>query len=154
MTLLKLTLLAALALPLLAQQSTVTGKVVDESGAGAPDLKVTLTNQATKVQKEIRSGPDGAYTIQADPATYTVGIEKPGRGIFGIQDVELAAGQTRTVNLELSAKSENRNLTYMFYAFVAAWLVLVIYVISLVSRERALRKQINDLKVMVESERR
>ena len=141
-------------LPAAAQVATVSGKVVDESGAGVPDIRVTLTSQATKVEKEVRSQPDGAYSIQGDPGVYTVAVDKPGRGRFGVRDLDLAAGQTRTVNLEFSGKADNRNFRYMFYGFVAAWLVLVIYVISLAARERGLRKQIDDLRRMVESERR
>ncbi len=146
--------LITLALPIAAQTVTVSGKVVDDTGAGIPDLKVSLTNQATKVEKEVRSTPDGSYALQVDPGTYSVAVEKPGRGLFAVRDVELAAGQNRTINLEVSAKADNRNFRYMFYGFLAAWLVLVIYVISLVARESGLRKQIENLKHMVESERR
>jgi CcmD family protein len=71
-----------------------------------------------------------------------------------VRDVTLAAGETRTVNLQVASRAENRNFQYMFYGFLAAWLVLVVYVLSLVSRERTLRRQIDDLKHMVESERR
>jgi CcmD family protein len=141
-------------LPLAAQTATVTGKVLDDTGAGVPDLKVSLTNQTTKVEKEIRSGPDGAYSIQGDAGAYAIAIDKPGRGVFAVRDIDLAAGQTRVVNFELSSQADNRNFRYMFYGFLAAWMVLVIYVISLVSRERGLRKQMDDLKKMVESERR
>ncbi len=148
-------LLFALSLPLAAQNTaTVTGKVMDDGGAGIQDLKVSLINQATRVEKEIRSGAGGVYSLQAEPGTYAVAVDKPGRGVFAIRDVDLAAGQTRTVNFELSARTDNRNFRYMFYGFLAAWMVLVIYVLSLVARERGLRKQMHDLKIMVESERR
>ncbi len=146
--------LAIFTLPLAAQTATVTGKVLDDTGAGVPDIRVTLTSQATKIEKEIRSQPDGTYSIQGDPGVYTVAVDKPNRGTFGVRDVDLAAGQTRTINLEFSARIDNRNFRYMFYGFLAAWMVLVIYVISLVARERGLRKQIDDLRRMVESERR
>jgi CcmD family protein len=115
---------------------------------------VSLINQETKVEKEIRSDADGSFTLSADPGTYSVGVEKPGRGQFMVRDVTLAAGETRTVNLQVASRAENRNFQYMFYGFLAAWLVLVVYVLSLVSRERTLRRQIDDLKHMVESERR
>jgi hypothetical protein len=144
----------AVAVPLAAQSGTVSGKVVDDSGAGVPDLKVSIINQATKVEREIRSGVDGSYSLQGDAGTYAVAVDKPGRGLFAVRDIDLASGQTRTVNFELSAKTDNRNFRYMFYGFLAAWMVLVIYVISLVSRERGLRKQMDDLRRMVESERR
>lgn len=143
-----------LTLPVGAQTATVTGKVLDDTGTGVADIRVTLTDQATKVEKEVRSQPDGTYSIQGDPGVYTLAVDKPNRGTFGVRDVDLAAGQSRTLNLEFSGKIDNRNFRYMFYGFLAAWLVLVIYVISLVAREHGLRKQIDDLKRMVESERR
>lgn len=146
-------ILVTLALPL-AAQVTVNGKVADDAGAGIPDLKVSLTNQATKVEKEVRTSPDGAYTLALEPGTYSIAVEKPGRGVFAVRDVALEAGQTRTVNFEMSAQNDNRNFRYMFYGFVAAWLVLVIYVISMVARENGLRRQIANLRQMVESERR
>jgi cell division protein FtsL len=40
---------------------------------------------------------------------------------------------------------------YMYYGLTAAWLILVIYVISLVGRERKIRDEIGRLKRMVES---
>jgi len=43
-----------------------------------------------------------------------------------------------------------RNITYMFYGFAAAWLVLALYVLSLVSREKRLRRQLDNLKRMLE----
>ncbi len=43
-----------------------------------------------------------------------------------------------------------RNFTYMFYGFLAAWLILVVYVLMLVSRERNIQKQLNSLKAMME----
>ena len=44
-----------------------------------------------------------------------------------------------------------RNFTYMFYGFAAAWLILALYVLSLVSRERKLRRELDGVKRMVEN---
>jgi hypothetical protein len=41
---------------------------------------VSLINQETKVEKEIRSDADGSFTLSADPGTYSVGVEKPDAG--------------------------------------------------------------------------
>lgn len=43
-----------------------------------------------------------------------------------------------------------RNLTFLFYGFLAAWLVLIIYVISIAARERTLRKELDRVKRLVE----
>lgn len=132
----------------------ISGKVVDDSGTGLADLKVVAANQASGAEKEVRSGPGGEYSLEVEPGVYTVRVEKSGMGRFGVREVRVAAGDKPVVTLELSARTDNRNFRYMFYGFLAAWLILVIYVISLVARERGLRKQIDDLKRMVESERR
>ncbi len=46
---------------------------------------------------------------------------------------------------------DTRNFTYMFYGFAVAWLVVTIYVLTLVSRERKLREEMRRLKSMIES---
>jgi CcmD family protein len=39
----------------------------------------------------------------------------------------------------------------MFYGFAAAWVVLVVYVLTLVSRERRLRDEMGRLRNMIET---
>ena len=46
---------------------------------------------------------------------------------------------------------DNRFLTFLFYGFAAAWLMLVIYVITLVTRERRIQREMSRLKNMLES---
>jgi CcmD family protein len=46
---------------------------------------------------------------------------------------------------------DNRNFLYMFYGFAVAWTVVVIYVLTLVSRERKLRDEMTRLKNMIET---
>ena len=46
---------------------------------------------------------------------------------------------------------DNRNFLYMFYGFAAAWLIVVVYVLTLVSRERRLREEMTRLRSMIES---
>lgn len=43
-----------------------------------------------------------------------------------------------------------RNFTFMFYGFLAAWLILVVYVLSLVSRERKITEQLKGLKGLLD----
>jgi CcmD family protein len=46
---------------------------------------------------------------------------------------------------------DNRNFLYMFYGFAAAWTIVVLYVLTLVSRERKLREEMRRLQSMIES---
>jgi CcmD family protein len=46
-----------------------------------------------------------------------------------------------------------RNFMYMFYGFAAAFVILVIYVVSLALRERKLSSEIDRVRRMVEREK-
>jgi len=43
-----------------------------------------------------------------------------------------------------------RNYEYLSYGLTVAWVILVIYVLLMVSRERKLRREIASLKAMLE----
>ncbi|HZT29547.1 MAG TPA: CcmD family protein [Bryobacteraceae bacterium] len=45
---------------------------------------------------------------------------------------------------------DTRNFTFMFYGFLAAWLILVVYVLMLVARERKISDQIKSLRSMMD----
>jgi CcmD family protein len=44
---------------------------------------------------------------------------------------------------------ELRNLTFMFYGFLAAWLIVLLYVITLARRNARLKKELEDVKNLV-----
>jgi CcmD family protein len=44
-----------------------------------------------------------------------------------------------------------RNFTFMFYGFLAAWLIVLLYVVSLARRGARLRKELEDVKQLVAS---
>jgi len=46
-----------------------------------------------------------------------------------------------------------RNFMYMFYGFAAAFVILVIYVVSLALRERKLNQEIERVRRMVERDK-
>jgi CcmD family protein len=46
-----------------------------------------------------------------------------------------------------------RNFTYMFYGFAAAFVILVIYVVSLALREQKLSSEIDRVRRMIEREK-
>jgi CcmD family protein len=43
-----------------------------------------------------------------------------------------------------------RNFDYMFYGFLAAWLIVVVYVVSLAMRESRLKRELERVRRMVE----
>jgi CcmD family protein len=44
-----------------------------------------------------------------------------------------------------------RNFTFMFYGFLAAWLIVLLYVISLARRGARLKKELEQVKELVAS---
>jgi CcmD family protein len=45
---------------------------------------------------------------------------------------------------------DNRNFLYMFYGFLAAWLIVILYVVLLAMREGKLRRELDRVRQMVE----
>src|SRR5262245_25399937 len=82
--------------------STLTGTIVDASGAILPGVTVTATNNATGVASTNVSNEAGAYTIQAlIPGTYTVSGELPGFQKQTYANVVLGNGLTVRLNFNL-----------------------------------------------------
>jgi len=46
-----------------------------------------------------------------------------------------------------------RNYEFLSYGLVVAWLILVVYVLMMVSRERKLKREIAGLKAMLDDKR-
>ncbi len=46
-----------------------------------------------------------------------------------------------------------RNFTFMFYGFLAAWFIILVYVVSLARRGARLTKELEDVKHLVESQK-
>ena len=44
-----------------------------------------------------------------------------------------------------------RNFTFMFYGFLAAWLIVIVYVVSLARRGARLKRELEDVKRLVSS---
>jgi CcmD family protein len=48
---------------------------------------------------------------------------------------------------------DSRNVMYMVYGFSAVWIILFVYLIMLVLRERSLNSELDRVKRMMEEER-
>jgi CcmD family protein len=42
-----------------------------------------------------------------------------------------------------------QNMTFMFYGFLAAWLIVLLYVVSLARRGARLKKELEDVKQLL-----
>lgn len=75
--------------------ASISGDVLDSSGAVVPSAKVTLTNAAGLKLRTVSSGPDGLFTFTKLPAgTYLVMVEAAGFGPYTSSGVIVSANQT------------------------------------------------------------
>jgi iron complex outermembrane recepter protein len=85
-----------------AQRGRITGFVRDEGGAPVSGAAIRATNQATNASGRATTAADGSFTVSELAAgSYTVSARLPGSRPVIQRDVEVAAGETATVNLVL-----------------------------------------------------
>ncbi len=89
---------------------SLRGQVTDESGAVIPNTKVTATSPA-KTRSE-QSGADGTYVIPGLPTgVYTITATAPGLGQFRNNTVQVNAGGTATLNIQMRVQMETQQVT-------------------------------------------
>ena len=93
-----LLVIGAGALPVLAQQSSVSnivGHVTDATGAVVAGATVHVVNQATAAERTGITNNDGDFSIpNLPPATYELRVEKAGFKTTTIPALELLVGKT------------------------------------------------------------
>jgi hypothetical protein len=86
--------------PLFAQvaSGSLSGTVVDATGAVIPKADIALTNEATRVTRHSVSNESGVFNIVAiPPGTYTVTISAPGFANWSVKDIVFSQGENRTL---------------------------------------------------------
>jgi CcmD family protein len=66
----------------------------------------------------------------------------------------LLVAQASPEDIVLELARLQRNFQFLSYGFAAAWIILTLYVLMMVGRERKLKRQITSLKAMVEERQR
>src|SRR6267378_931474 len=103
--------------PAFAQSMTgsLTGTVVDPTGAVVVGADVTLTNEASRDVRRTKSNADGYFAFAAvPPASYTVTIETAGFSRYEQKGVMLRIGDScslRTIPLKVAGMSEEATVT-------------------------------------------
>ncbi|MCX6621886.1 MAG: carboxypeptidase-like regulatory domain-containing protein [Acidobacteria bacterium] len=82
--------------------ASITGAVVDASGAVVPNATVTATNTGTNIKTTVKSNEAGNYTIaQLNQGTYNVRAEAAGFKSYVAEGVRLVARDVRRVDVKL-----------------------------------------------------
>lgn len=86
--------------------ASITGTVVDASGAAVPNATITATNLETNIRTTTRSNEVGNYTLaQLKEGTYILRAQAPGFKEFVAQNIALVARDIRRVDVTLEVGS-------------------------------------------------
>ncbi len=89
-----------------AVNARLTGTILDPADAPVPEARATLSNSATGFQRELVTGPDGAYVFPSiPPGRYQLKVEKDGFSTYLQSNVVLAVAQSSTLNARLEVGS-------------------------------------------------
>jgi hypothetical protein len=85
------------------KSGTITGRVIDSTGAVIPGAKVSVVEPATKVATDTRTSDTGDYTVPfLEPAIYDVTVTKAGFSSFTQKGVTIGTGSTERVDAQLT----------------------------------------------------
>jgi len=109
-------LLAPFVLPnrLAAQFTTasLSGNVVDQSGAAIPDARVTVQNVDTGFTQTVNTGPAGDYLFpRLSVGKYKLTVEKEGLETYVQSGIELAVSQTATQKVVMTVGAVSQQVT-------------------------------------------
>ena len=108
------TLLAFLLAPPLHAQvvgGTISGTVVDATGAAIPNAQVLVHNEETGNERHLTTGPDGRYSAPSVPVgTYTVTVTASGFSDQTRTGVPLSVGQSQNVPITLSVSGVSESV--------------------------------------------
>lgn len=84
-------------------RGTITGTVIDPTGAAVPDAQVTARNSSTGLTQTVRTNDDGLYTFLYLPVgTYTVVTEKAGFRKAEAPGVQVNVNTTVRLDMQLT----------------------------------------------------
>lgn len=92
--------------------AAITGVVTDPTGAVIPDASVTITNQRTGVDFQLKTNNAGVYHLPALlPGLYTVRVEARGFKVHVHRDLELTVNQTLRIDVAMELGTEAQVVT-------------------------------------------
>ncbi len=82
------------------EQARLKGTVTDTTGLVIPAARIVVKNERTGEERHVESDANGYYAARnLAPSTYRLSVSAPGLAAPVYNDVQLAAGQERTINM-------------------------------------------------------
>ncbi|HWR37388.1 MAG TPA: carboxypeptidase regulatory-like domain-containing protein [Clostridia bacterium] len=92
--------------------ATITGTVVDQTGAAIPDVKIALTNINTNVRRQITTNKEGCFILpQLEPGNYKLQAFREGFALVDIPDITLNANDRRDLQIKLRVGAAAESVT-------------------------------------------
>ncbi len=92
--------------------ATLSGAVVDSSGAVIPGANVTISNNATGLQRQTITNDEGNFTVPLlPPSNYTVTVQRDGFAPAEIREVILNVGDQRSLRIQLTVGQVSGTVT-------------------------------------------
>lgn len=80
----------------------ISGIATDETGATISDVRITVTNDATALRRELTTGQEGTFTVPLlPPGSYTLRAEREGFAALDISGIVVKSHEQVTVRVEL-----------------------------------------------------
>jgi hypothetical protein len=108
----KLTAVLLFALPLLAQQSELSGTIRDRSQAPIPAAAITARNETGGSERSTIASPEGVYSLpDLQPGIYTLELRANGFQVLRQTGVTLGVGQAAHLDFTLDLGSLQQSVT-------------------------------------------
>ena len=89
-----------------AQNATITGTVIDSTGAVVAKASITVHNVNTNSDRTAESSGEGTYTVaQLPPGVYNITVSKDGFKTVDVSAITLTVDQNFTLNIKLEISS-------------------------------------------------
>jgi Carboxypeptidase regulatory-like domain/TonB-dependent Receptor Plug Domain len=93
------------------QTGQIFGQVTDATGAGIPNVKVTITSPSELQPVTLTTGPDGSYQFADIPiGVYTVKFDAEGYQTFVRENIQITIGFNAQVNAQLKLASVSQKV--------------------------------------------
>src|SRR5215471_11379884 len=91
--------------------ASLTGRIIDETGAVVPDVKVRIMNKATGLQRRATTGADGYFVISLLPAgNYTLSAEMPSFATINLENLALDVSANSYIQITLRPGSISESI--------------------------------------------
>jgi hypothetical protein len=93
-------------------RGAVHGFVYDSSGSAIPGAKVTLTNPATGLKRELTTNADGGYDFEAlTPGEYTLVFESGNFATYTVKQIVVTIGSSIALDAHMKVKTAEQSIT-------------------------------------------